>query len=222
MIDRREMLLGGAMLAALPTLARAGLAVPTPLPVPAGDRLGFDIVRKGSKLGTHDLSFVRSGDDLTVKVVVDLVVKIAFITVYRYSHRATERWSGGEVVALDTTTNDNGDKFTVTGRRDKSGLVIEATKLARYTAPADALPATHWNRRQLDGPWINTQTGKLMRPKVTPIGADTIPGANGPLRASHYAITGEVQLDMWYDRQAEWAGLSFVGKDGTSVRYLRR
>ena len=92
--------------------------------------------------------------------------KIGFITLYRYSHHATERWQGDQVVALQTSTSDNGTPNQVTGRRDASGLVIEGTKAPRYVAPANALPATHWNRRELDGPWINTQDGRLMHPKV--------------------------------------------------------
>ena len=216
MIDRRELLVGGAMLAAMPAGLRASLPVP-------GDRLGFDIMRKGSKLGTHLLSFERSGDALTVRVAVDLVFKLGFITLYRYSHHATERWQGDQVVALQTVTSDNGTPNQVTGRRDASGLVIEGTKAPRYVAPANALPATHWNRRELDGPWINTQDGRLMHPRIAPVGSDMIPTASGQqIRATHYALTGDVLLDMWYDAKPSWAGLSFKAKDGSTIRYERQ
>ncbi len=180
-------------------------------------------MRKGAKLGTHQLTFDRSGDALTVHVAVDLVFKIGFITLYRYSHHATERWVGDQVVALQTSTSDNGTPNQVTGRRDASGLVIEGTKAPRYVAPANALPATHWNRRELDGPWINTQDGRLMHPKVAPGGSDMIPTAAGAqIRANHYALTGDVQLDMWYDARPSWAGLSFKAKDGSTIRYERQ
>ena len=43
---------------------------------------------------------------------------------------------------------------------------MQGTKAPRYIAPVDALPASHWNQRELEGPWINTQDGRLMRPKV--------------------------------------------------------
>jgi hypothetical protein len=176
-------MLGGVMLAALPLPARAAL------PVPPGDRLGFDIIRKGSKLGQHVLTFERSGNDLVVRVTMELVVKAAFITLYRYKHSAIERWSGDQVVALDAQTDDGGTKYVVTGRRTGAGLVIEATGKPKFVAPADASPATHWNRRQLDGPWINTQDGKIFRPKVTPVGTEAIPTAKGaPVKASRYSV----------------------------------
>jgi len=216
MIERRGVLLGGAMLAGMPAMLRAALPVP-------GDRLGFDIIRKGVKLGTHQLTFERSGDTLTVQAAVDLVLKIGFITVYRYSHHATERWVGDQIVALQTNSSDNGTPNQVSGRRDASGLVIEGTKAPRYVAPANALPAMHWNRRELDGPLINVQDGRLMHPKVAPIGSDMIPTAAGAqIRANHYTLTGDVQLDMWYDARPSWAGLSFKVMDGSTIRYERQ
>ncbi len=222
MINRREILAGGAMMAAIPGVARAALPIVSKLPVPDGNKLGFDVLRKGSKLGTHLLAFERNGDDVLVRIVVDLAYKVGPFTLYRYTHRATERWSGGLVTALQTTTNDDGKKYAVIGYRDKGGLAVEGTLAPRYVAPANALPATHWNRRELDGPWINTQDGRLMRPKITTIGIDAVPDAAGDaIRASHVALTGDVVLDMWYDDKPSWAALRFTAKDGSQIQYQR-
>lgn len=217
MIDRRELLVGAGVMAALPVPAGASL------PIPPGDRLGFDILRKGSRLGAHVLTFERSGNDLVVRVAMELVVKAAFITLYKYKHSAVERWSGDQVVALDTQTDDGGTRYVVTGRRTGAGLVIEATGKPKFVAPVDASPATHWNRRQLDGPWINTQDGKIFRPKVAVSGPEAVPTARGgPVKASRYAMTGDVAMDLWYDARPSWAGLSFTGKDGSVIKYLRQ
>jgi hypothetical protein len=167
------------------------------------------------------LTFEPEGDVLTVRVAMDLVFKIAGITLYRYSHQVVERWQGQQVMALDAQTNVNGTLLTVSARREGGGLMVQGTKVPRYAAPADALPATHWNQRELDGPWINPQDGRIMRPHVVVKGMETIPAANGAsLRARHYAVTGDVQLDMFYDDHGAWAGLSFE-KGGTTVLYER-
>lgn len=215
MIDRRAVLIGLAAFATLPDGLKAAL------PIPASKRLEFDILRKGSKLGRHVLTFEPEGDALTVRVAMDLVFKIAGITLYRYSHQVVERWQGQQVMALDAQTNVNGTLLTVSARREGGGLMVQGTKVPRYAAPADALPATHWNQRELDGPWINPQDGRIMRPHVVVKGMETIPAANGAsLRARHYAVTGDVQLDMFYDDHGAWAGLSFE-KGGTTVLYER-
>ena len=215
MIDRRSLIVGGVALAVSPSLARAAL------PVPPGNRLGFDIMRKGSKLGTHVVTFEPGNGTLAVHVAVELTFKIAGITLYRYRHQAIERWEGDRVVALDTQTDDNGSAHRLTARREGAVLMVESDKVARYAAPADALPASHWNRHDLDGPWINTQDGKLLRPRVAEQGIETIATAGGgTVRARRYALSGDVQIDMFYDERQMWAGLSFI-KGGAPVRYER-
>jgi hypothetical protein len=216
MIARRE-LLGGALALMVPGLARGAA-----LPVPPTGRLGFDVWRGSRKLGTHDLVFHPSPDGLLVEVAVDLAFRIGPITLFRYSHQARETWTGGQVARIETTTNDNGTPCRVNGHRDARGLVIEPDKTAPYVAPADALPATHWNHRELDGPWINTQNGELIRPHVAPEGMCMVEtAADKPLRVHRYALTGPVQLNLWYDDAQAWAGLSFI-KAGAEVRYARR
>jgi hypothetical protein len=216
MLDRRQMMIGGSLMAVLPFPLHAAL------PVPADNRLCFDIVRKGSTLGTHEVTFAMSGDRLTVTVAVNLVYKILGVTLYRYTHRATEIWEDGRVIALHTTTDDNGEKYQVSGKRGGTGLVIEGTKAPRYTAPANALPATHWNQSELDGPWINTQDGRLMHPKVTPGKIETIPADGGrKVIARRFSLSGDVQLDMWYDDRLGWTGLRF-SRGGSVIRYERQ
>ena len=211
MIDRRRVLVSGAASTSLP----AGAALPTP----AGGRIGFEVVRKGSKLGTHVLRFGQDRDRLTVTVAVSLVYKLAGITLYRYTHNAVEVWSGGQVVALDSQTDDNGDRYQVSARREAAGLVVQGSAVARYVAPADALPATHWNRRELEVPWINTQDGRLVRLAVAKQGIASIPTATGKIRAERFSLTGEVRMDLFYDDQS-WVGLTFL-KGDVPIQYLR-
>ncbi len=227
MIQRRDILIGGGAAALLPAIfgtsalgiSAARAAVPGP--VPAGGRLGFDIMHGDSKMGTHVLNFTQTADMLTVRVTVDLTFKLLGMTVYRYAHRCTEVWHGGELFSLDSTTVANGKLVTMTASRGAGGLAVTATDVPRYVAPANALPATHWNMRELDGPWINTQTGKLMRLHVAPGAIETIPAAHGAtIKARRYDLTGEAALTIFY-ASGTWAGLTFT-KGGATVRYERQ
>jgi hypothetical protein len=226
-IGRRTLIVaGGAFLCAPSLQAGADPAAPAAKPsligIPPGKTLGFAVVRNKSKIGTHVLTFAGEGGDLTVKVAVELSVGIGPIALFRYTHKATEVWKNGQLFSLDTETNDDGKPNKVTGRRTDSGFTVVGTKAPLYTAPEDALPATHWNRHMLDGPMINTQDGRLMRPTVTPKGSDAIPTANGgTIMADHFALTGEVMLDTWYDKTPNWVGLSFKAPDGSEVIYER-
>ena len=213
MISRRRVATG---LAALPLGAAAA-----PLAVPAGNRLAFQAVRDGSVIGQHIVTFERGGDVLTVSIVVDIVASAGLIALLRYKHRATEQWRGGQVVSVDADTNDSGTPGHVTVRRDDSGLVVEGSKAPRYVAPPRSLPGTYWNRAMLDGPFISVQHGRLMRPAVALTGTEKVAVAGGSVEARHYTLRGDVNLDTFYDLSGNWAGLRFVAKDGSEIRYLR-
>jgi hypothetical protein len=224
-IGRRSLVIaGGAFLLTRPGLAQppAASAKPSLMATPPGKTLGFDVMRNGSKLGQHLLTFDQDGNNLTVKVAVELKVCFGPIVFFRYVHHATEVWKDGALFSLDTKTNDDGAPNQVTGRRTDAGFVVEGTKAPRYIAPDTALPATHWNRHMLDAPFINTQDGRLMHPTITPLGPSAIPTADGgTITADHFALTGDVMLDTWYDSTRNWAGLSFKASDGSVVIYER-
>ncbi len=179
-------------------------------------------MRKGSKLGSHDLSFTQVRDRLTVMVAVDLAYKILGVPLYHYTHRATDIWESGLVVGLRTTANDNGYKFQVSGQRGATGLVTEGTKPSRNVAPPNALPATHWNRRELDGPWINTQDGRIIPPRVTSGQVEANPAAGGhKVNARRFSLSCDVQISLWYDDRVGWLGLS-SDKGGSTIQYERQ
>jgi len=190
--------------------------------LPAGGALEFAVIREGSRIGTHRLVFGGDPDNLTVRIKVDLSVGLGPITLFRYRHRAVETWRGGQVFSIDSETDADGTPYKMSALRGSDGLVVEASKAARYIAPDNALPATHWNRRMLDGPMINTQDGRLMRPKVTELGPEPIPTAAGAaIRADRFSLSGDATLDTWYDDGPNWAGIRFLAGDRSQIRYVR-
>lgn len=210
MIGRRILLAGMAALPATGALAS--------LPIPPAGRLGFRVVRNGSGIGQHLLAFEADGPRLTVRISVDLAVGLGPITLYRYTHRAVERWVDGRVVAFEAETNDDGSRSSITMRLQGDALAVDSSRAGRYVAPPGALPATHWNRRMLDGPFINTQTGEVMRPAVARSGAGPLPWA--PQRqGERFVLSGDVDLETWYDASPAWLGLRFRGSDGSAIHY---
>ncbi len=208
-------------------LAAAGCAAlvrpAVALPVPTSGSISFRVLRNDSPIGKHVLTFSPSGNTLTVRVIVDIAVGFCPLTFFRYTHRAEERWEDGTVVSLDAETNDDGTVGRTMIRRVPEGYSVEGRTVPRYIAPANALPATHWNRRMLDGPMINTQTAELMRPVVTRLGPVRLAeraGAAGT-EADHFTLRGDADLDTWYDARPDWVALRFVAKDGSPIRYER-
>ena len=74
----------------------------------------------------------------------------------------------------------------------------------------------------MDGALFNPQDGKMLRERATSRGADTVQLADGrPLPATRYSLTGETQIDDWYDRDGVWAALRGKIKDGSVLTYQR-
>lgn len=213
-IGRRGVLLAGASIAA----RRAEAA----LPVPPDDSLAFRMIRHGSDIGRHTLSFERQGDTLTVRIAVDALVSLLSIPIVRYTHRAVENWQGDTLVGLTGNTDKNGQKEWMNARRTSDGMVVLGSKTARYVAPEQAIATSYWNKRMLNGPMISLEDGVLLRPKVVERQPDPVPLASGSsVLADHYKITGSFNVDVWYDQTNTWAALAVAVADGSEVHYER-
>jgi hypothetical protein len=214
-LTRRASLIGAAA-CLIPVAARAAPAIPS------GGALAFRMMRHGSDIGRHDVAFDQDGGTLIARVTVEARVSFAGIPIVRYSHRATETWQGGTLVALSAHTDRNGTVQWADARRDATGaLRVTGSQTKPYAAPADAVPTTYWNQAMLDGPMISAEDGVLLRPVVVDRGLERIRDANGTLAADHYALTGPFAVDVWYDTARQWAALAFTVVDGSEVRYQR-
>jgi Family of unknown function (DUF6134) len=192
------------------------------LPVPPGGTLAFRLLRHGSEIGRHTLSFATRDDIVTVTVAVDAVVSFINIPLVRYQHRVLETWQGDRLISLTGETDKNGQHEWVNAHRTAEGLVVLGSKTARYVAPEPAIGTSYWNRRMLEGAMISLEDGVLLRPKVTLRRAETVKLASGNTTAAdHYNLSGAFNVDVWYDAADTWASLAFSVADGSTVHYER-
>jgi hypothetical protein len=208
------MLLAGAAIAVRP----AGAA----LPVPPGDSLAFRLIRHGSDIGRHTLTFDRQGDTITIHVAVDALVTLLSIPIVRYRHRVVEVWQAGNLFSVTGETDKNGQHEWVNASRGPDGVVVLGSKTERYVAPEPAGCTSYWNRHLLTGPMISLEDGVLLRPKVEQERPEDIPLASGAtIPADRYKLSGDFKVDLWYDRTDTWASLGLTARDGSYVRYER-
>jgi len=213
-IRRRTVLFAGAAAAARKATAA--------LPIPRCGALAFRLIRHGSDIGRHTLSFDREGDTLTIRVSVDALVTLLSVPIVRYTHRVTEIWQGETLASLTGETDKNGRHQWVNARRTGEGLVVLGSQTQRYVAPEPAGCTSYWNKRLLDRPMISLEDGVLLRPKVAVRRAETIPLASGDhIVADQYTLSGPFDVDLWYDQTDTWASLAVTAADGSSVHYER-
>ena len=183
----------------------------------SGD-LRFDVMRNGTEIGYHVLSFRQEGERLTVDIDIELRVKFAFITAYRYEHRNREEWEGGRLLGFKSRTNDNGTRTAVETRLEEGELVIVGSD-GRLTGPASLLPTTYWHRNFMDRErWIDTQNGRIVESAVTPEGSERIESAGRMIEANRFKLRGDLDVDLWY-HDDRWVKLGFTASDGSRIDY---
>jgi hypothetical protein len=214
----RRALLIGLIVGGLPAGARA-LAAP---PVEQPTDLSFDILRNGSVIGQHTTRFSTVGDHLVATIVIRILVRLVGIPVFRYEHDSREEWAAGRLVALDTRTNDDGDRVSVTARAEGDRLRVDG-QAGRLLLAGDAIPTSYWNHALIAATTkIDTERGIPIDLQVGPPAPDTVEVDGKPMATQRYEVTGKFDMTWWYLPSGEWAKLEFRGKDGTPITYVRR
>jgi hypothetical protein len=200
----------------------AALCLLAAVPAAADSRmLAFDVLREGAPIGTHVVSIRTVGPDTEVSIEIDLEVRLAFLTLYRYTHRARETWTGGRLVALEASTDDNGTRTSVAARAGADGLAVDGSS-GSYVAPADTYPTSYWKRDKVYRmQLIDTQSGKLVSVRNTGLGARdmAVDGTAQPVEL--YRIDGELAAEVGYAADGSWATLAFQAR-GAKIAYVRR
>lgn len=188
--------------------------------LPYGSSLSFLAYRNGEPIGRHTVTFERDGGQLKVSTSIDLAVKFLGFTAYRYTHRAQEVWSGGSLVSLASTTDDNGTKHNVTATREANDIaVIHDGK--RTVLPSRTLPSSHWNIEQVrQSMLLNTQKGIESKVTITQGPRENVKTASGFVAATRYSYTGDVAMNQWFDDRGRWVKTSFQASDGSTIEYV--
>jgi hypothetical protein len=199
-----------------------GRSAQAALPVPQSRELAFRIMRHGSQIGSHVLQFRCNGDSLEVDIAVDVRVSLGPIPLVRYSHRNHESWVADRLVGLDSHTDRNGKALQMSACATSAGLRVEGSGTAPYIAPHNALASTYWYKNVLQGPIIGTQDGMLVRPAISQPQAQPIHLASGAeMPAKRYVLTGDLDVELWYDVRDTWVGMQFSVDDGSVISYER-
>lgn len=186
-----------------------------------GNQITFDVERDGDVVGRYVIDFTRTDQGVLAEARVDVDVNLLFVPVYSLRYHARELWSGGELLSIEASTDDDGDLVHLQATRDAEGLQVQ-TNNGAYETPA-VLPISHWNAALLEGgPLLNGMTGEVDEVQVFDQGLDTVSTRNGSLRARHYLYSGDLNGEIWYDEDGRWVKLRFRAKDGSMIDYICR
>ena len=182
--------------------------------------IAFEVLRNGSPIGSHTISFEQQDDQLIVDIEIGLEVKLAFFTLFDYQHRNREVWENGRLVSIDTQTDNNGELHQVSGRAMGDGFLVTG-KDEQILLPGDVIPTSYWNPATRGAETLlNTQNGELIDVKVTPKYTQTVEMPWGESKGQLHRISGELEVDLWYDPAGCLLKMSFKAPgDGSTIDY---
>ncbi len=187
-----------------------------------GRELKFDVLRNGREAGQHSVRFDRKGSVLTVDSDFQLQIDLLFVTIFQYRYQAREEWRDGQLDQMTVQVDDDGTPVSLDVERRGNRLTVRNGE-DTYGVDAPIFPTNHWHAGVIgDRRVLNTLTGRVNRVIIQPIGRETIPTESGPVTATRYAYTGELETEVWYDDAGRWVKMRFAGRDGSIIDYVCR
>lgn len=212
-----------SVLFVLPVLALC-LAAPRPAAAlqGAGHDISFTVTRNGAPIGTQSIHFSKKGDTLKVDLKTRIKVKVLFITAYTFTFDGTETWKDGKLVALEDHTNDNGDKVDVSVVK-KDGKLLMTSGGKTQGVPADIIPTTWWNKDLVESKeMLDVLTGKIAKVSFKKLGHEHIYVGGKQADAVHYAVSGDIDRDIWFGRDSDSIVMQSLKKKGDTIQYVIR
>src|SRR5262249_35383311 len=167
-------------------------------------------------------------DDGTDRMHIDASLNFNYVGYeYRYSSVGTEIWKNGRLLRLENTANYNGTKYVVkaSSRSDKLQVTV-GDKTSNFEP--DVWVTSYWrlpNRLVQPGTdtgngvvpaggrrapqkedtttvvLLDSDKGQKLKGEVKRVGEEAITVAGKKTPCTHFRISGDVQVNLWYDSE---------------------
>lgn len=186
---------------------------------PAGEST-FSVLLDDKLIGEHRFSIGGTEEARSVVSEASFAVKLLGLTVYRYQHRAVEKWRGDCLSELTATTDDDGKASRVRTEAEGDGLAV-VTDAGRQALKGCVMSFAYWNPAiQRQPRLLNAQTGRSESVQVSRAGGGTVEVRGRQVAATRWRIDGPAQpIDVWYSAQGEWVGLDSTVEGGRKLAY---
>lgn len=164
----------------------------------------FTIQIDGKPSGSYQMMIRQEADGTAVvNSHAHAKVKLGFITLYHYSYLGTETWENGRLTRLDSTTNDNGDEYTLNAEADGDRLRFKVKGKERKVS-GSIWTTSYWRlpdpcRPNANLSLLDPDSGKESVGKLELVGKAEIKVGDKNVSCTHYRLSGGVQVELWFD-----------------------
>jgi uncharacterized protein DUF6134 len=181
--------------------------------------VNFAVLRDGTQIGTNSVRFGHCGRDTTVKIVTHVEIGLGFLTLYKFDQTEAERWADGRLVAMNSTTDDNGTLHRTNAAAGDGKIIVKSDGQERELAPT-AIPLSLWNPAVVaQKTAIDPKDGSVQPVKIVDRGEDDLIVRGHAQHAHHYEIITTFSQDVWYDENDQLVQVELKAIDGSTIRY---
>ena len=201
-------------------------------PIPKDNKAVFDITRKNKIIGTHEIIFIKNGNEVNLETTIDIEVKVLFIPAYKFYHKSTEMWLNDNFIKIDGYTDfeDEREYFIkgIVTKDDFEGTGMDGDMLL----DRNIIPSNLWNVEILQKKILfDTQKGITRSVKVRKLKNEEIIIDNKKIQCKKYSFIASSHLKdkgpfpeytLWYDEKNELIKYQFTNyKDKKDIIVIR-
>ena len=210
---------GTALISSTPFAARSAAADAGFSFTPPAGRFIYTITRDGDPIGTQKFDFVSdAANQLTVITDVDIDVRMLGLSFYKFTQHIEERWQDGALQSILSQTVDDGEQRQIDLVR-KGDLLSGKYNNKKRSVVAGLIPSTLWHPDSVKQTTVlDTVRARQHQVTVTDKGQVSLTLPSGQVDARHYAFTGELNREVWYDTRGIIVQAEMIAKDGSIIR----
>jgi Family of unknown function (DUF6134) len=174
----------------------------------------FEITRNGEPIGTHVIGVTAA--EMSFSFLWSPTLRSKF-----YSSRpiVCRSRANGRLLALNSTSNNNGTRHVVSAAARGSKLEVTVDGKDSIFVDPNVMPNSFWNAEFLRRPiMLDAQDGQVMPVSVRDVGEEDLTINASVIRARRYTVTSRYSQDVWYDDQA-LVQAQLVARDGSVIMY---
>ena len=187
---------------------------------PSTSQWNFKVYLDDEAVGYHHYILTEEGEQRLLDSRAQFDVRFLGFKAYSYTHAAQEKWQKDCLAKLVADTDDNGDRFHVTGQADTETFALE-TGGRQQNLNGCIMSFAYWNPTMLkQNRLLNPQNGEYLPVSITERGTETIRYRGQPTPARRYHLKSpKFEIDLWYSSRGEWLALDSSLENGSKLKY---
>ncbi len=192
--------------------------------------LEYDLYRNNALIGSHKYDFIKNGENLTVKSIVNFKITKFGIDLYKYFAESSEKYEKNIFKSFSSNTLQNKKnkyvKITLNSKQDK--LKIDGSSY-KGDANIDSMVGTWWNHEIVKAKaQISAISGRIIDQEVKFLGKKQIEINGKTYEALHFKFLSsdeslpdnkKLNTDIWYDANSLiWLKAQFVKQGNWEYR----